>query len=415
MVQLRLSLTLLVLLLCAHSIPATAQAQSAASEAANDRTAETAQEDTQEEEKGLWDGILSSIVDFFVDDSPESESDEDQDVQSREGTSIADRQDAQSRPATEDAQESALAVSGAGAASNQLHRRRNLRQGQQDDDDMTASHVYQATADLISEIEILRSAMQVGDSPDKIAFRKHQTPIHVYAKSLEVMQKTARIQKRLGMIPVEVGQIPVKSLTQIDLLDAVKTIIEELRRIKRQLIVKNDIALAPFVGGKTPSHVYENLLHASLLLDGLVGRPATANDVYVQVLRVHDEMNLVASELGVSLDVEPPTVERAKQPMAVAQQLVRAAYKLVDVQIRLGMDASNVPDFTLESVTSSDILDATNFLLAEIARIKAHLNIQLAARDSHDPRNMTTTDVFARVLLVIKNLDIIGEAAERAS
>ena len=228
------------------------------------------------------------------------------------------------------------------------------------------------------------------------------------------MQKTARIQKRLGMIPVEVGQIPVKSLALIDLYDAVKTIIEELRRIKRQLIVKDDIALAPFVGGKTPSHVYENLLHASLLLDGLVGRPATANDVYVQVLRVHDEMDLIAAELGVSLDVEPPTVEPAKQPMAVAQQLVRAAYKLVDVQTRLGMDASNVPNFTLENVTSSDVLDATNFLLAEIARIKAHLNIQLAAHGSHDPKDMTTTDVFARILLVIKNLDIIGEAAGRA-
>ena len=413
MVQLRLSLTLLVLLLCAQMIPATAEAQNAASSTADDRTAEAVQRDMQEEEEGLWDGILSSIVDFFVDDSPETESDQGQDVQSREGTSVAKQQEAQSQAATENAQKSALAVRGDGAAYNRLHRRRSLRHGQLGDDDMTASHVYQATADLISEIEILRNAMNVVDNPDRIAFRQHQTPIHVYAKSLEVMQKTARIQKRLGMIPAEVGQIPVKSLALIDLYDAVKTIIEELRRIKRQLIVKDDIALAPFVGGKTPSHVYENLLHASLLLDGLVGRPATANDVYVQVLRVHDEMNLVAAELGVSLDVEPPTVEGAKQPMAVAQQLVRAAYKLVDVQTRLGMDASNIPNFTLENVTSSDVLDATNFLLAEIARIKVHLNIQLAAHGSHDPKNMTATDVFARILLVIRNLDIIGEAAER--
>jgi len=412
-VQLRISPTLLLLLLCAQLIPAMAEAQNAASAVADNRTVKTMQRDTQEEEEGLWDGIISSIVDFFVDESPEAESDEGQDVQSHEGASIADQQDAQSQAATEDTETSALAVSGTGGASNQLHRRRSLRHGQLDDDDMTASHVYQATANLISEIEILRSAMKVVDSPDRIAIRQYQSPIHVYAKSLEVMQKTARIQKPLGIIPVEVGQVPAKNLALIDLYDAVKTIIEELRRIKRQLIVKDDITLAPFVGGKAPSHVYENLLHASLLLDGLVGRPTTANNVYVQVLRVHDEMNLVAAELGVSLDLEPPTVERAKQPMAVAQQLVRAAYKLVDVQTRLGIDASSVPNITLENATSSDVLDATNFVLAEIGRIKVHLNVQLAAHGSHDPRNMTTTDVFARLLLVIRNLDIIGEAAER--
>ena len=412
--QFKLLPIVVVFLLCAHLIPATAEAQDAASAAASARTAEASQADTQEEEKGLWDGILSTIVDFFVDDSPDSESDESPDSESGEGTNIADGQDAQSQAAIEEAQKTALAVSGAGVASNQLHRRRSLRHSHLGDDDITASHVYQVTADLISEIEILRNRMKIVDGPNKTAFHPYQSPIHVYAKSLEVMQKTARIQKRLGMIPVEVGQIPVKSLTQFDLYNAVKTIIKELRRIKRQLIVKDDIALSPFVGGKAPSHVYENLLHASLLLDGLVGRSATANDVYGQVLRIQNEMNLVASELGVSLDVDPPTVEHAKQPMAVAQQLFRAAYKLVDVQTKLGMDASNVPNFTLENVTSSDALDATNFLLAEIARIKAHLNIQLAARGSHDPRDMTATDVFARILLVIRNLDIIGEAAKRA-
>ena len=412
--QLRLPLTLLFFLLSAHLISSTADAQNAASSTAEDLATERAESDGQENEEGLWDGILSSIVDFFVDESPDSDADESQDLQGSEGTGHADQQNAEAHATAQDARKSPPAVGGTRVASNQMHRRRNLRHGHVDDNDVTASHVYQATENLISEIEILRNAMNIIGSPQKIGFRQHQTPIHAYAKSLEVMQKTARIQKRLGMIPVEVGHIPVKTLALIDVYGVVQVIIEELRRIKRQLIVKDDIEFAPFVGGRTPSHVYENLLHASLLLDGLVGRSTTPNDVYVQVLRVHEELSLVAAELDVSLDGEPPPVEHGKQPMAVAQQLLRAGYKLMDLQTRLGMDASNVPNFTLENATSSDVLDATNFLLAEIARIKAHLNIQLTVSQLHAAENMTTTDVFARLLLVIKNLDKIGKAAERA-
>lgn len=414
-VQLRLPVILLFFLLSAHLISPTANAQNAASTAAEDLATEQAESDGQEEEDGLWDGILSSIVDFFVDESPDSDADESQDSRHSGGKERAAQQNAEAHATTQDARKSPPAVGRTRVASNQMHRRRNLRHDHVDDNDVTASHVYQATANLISEVVILRNAMNIIGHPEKAAFRQHQTPIHAYAKSLELMQKTARIQKRLGMIPVEVGHIPVKTLALIDVYGVVQAIIEELRRIKRQLIVKDDIEFAPFVGGRTPSHVYENLLHASLLLDGLVGRSATPNDVYVQVLQVHEELSLVAAELDVSLDLEPPPVEQGKQPMAVAQQLLRAGYKLIDLQTRLGMDASSVPNFTLENATSSDVLDATNFLLAEIARIKAHLNIQLTVSQPHEAENMTTTDVFAQLLLVIKNLGKIGKAAERAS
>ena len=413
-VQLRLPLILLFFLLFAHLVSPTANAQNAASVAAEDLATERAESEGQKKEEGLWDGILSSIVDFFVDESPDSDTDESQDLQGNEGKENADQQNAEADATTQDAQKSPPAIGGTRVASNQMHRRRNLRHGHVDDNDVTASHVYQATVNLISEIVILRNAMNIIGRPEKLGFRQHQTSIHAYAKSLELMQKTARIQKRLGMIPVEVGHIPVKTLALVDVYGVVQAIIEELRRIKRQLIVKDDIEFAPFVGGRTPSHVYENLLHASLLLDGLVGRSTTPNDVYVQVLRVHEELNLVATQLDVSLDVEPPPVEHGKQLMAVAQQLLRAGYKLMDLQTRLGMDASNVPNVTLENATSADVLDATSFLLAEIARIKAHLNIQFTVTQLHDAENMTTTDVFARLLLVIKNLEKIGEAAERA-
>ena len=178
-----------------------------------------------------------------------------------------------------------------------------------DGKEVTLSHVYQAIRNLIAEIEILRQATGVVDAPPEADPREEQAPIHAYSKSLEVMEKTARVQRRLGMIPVEVGPIPVKRITPQDVHRNVQAIIEELRRVKRQLVIEDEIQPAPFAGGKTPSLLYKNLGDASFLLDGLVGRPTTSNDAYMHVLRVHDELELIAAKLGVALESDPLMVE----------------------------------------------------------------------------------------------------------
>ena len=280
--------------------------------------------------------------------------------------------------------------------------------------DVTPSHVYQATLDLISEIEILRDAMGVADYPGEAEPQEDRAPIHVYAKTLEVMKKVSRVQKRLGMIPVKVGQIPVKNVVPKDVLGSVKATIEELRRIKEQLVIGERIASASFVGGKTPSLVYKNLGDASFLLDGLVGRPLTPNDVYGNVLGIHDEMELIAAKLKVVLELRPPNVEGRKKPKDVAQQVLRATYKVINLQTRLGMDASGVPNMTLVRVTPAEVFEATSVLLAEMVRIKAHLNISLPRTLRSEPRNKRPSDVFAQVLLIIKNLDVLATAAEQA-
>ena len=279
---------------------------------------------------------------------------------------------------------------------------------------VTPSHVYQATLDLISEIEVLREAMGVADYPGEAEPQEDRAPIHVYAKTLEVMKKVSRVQKRLGMVPVRIGQIPVKKIIPKDVLASVNSIVEELRRIKKQLVVADRIQSAPFEGGKTPSLVYKNLGDASFLLDGLVGRPLTPNDVYANVLGIHDEMELIAAKLKVALKLRPPKVEGRKRPKDVAQQVLRATYKVINLQTRLGMDASGVPNMTLVRVTPAEVFEATNVLLAEMVRIKAHLNIKLPRTLRGDPRNKRPTDVFAQVLLIIQNLDVLSEAAAKS-
>ena len=231
---------------------------------------------------------------------------------------------------------------------------------------VTSSHVYQITSDLISEIDILRHGMSVTDYAYEAEPADDRAPIHTYAKSLEVLEKISAAQKRLGMKPAKIGQIPVKTITDRDVYKSVQVNINEVRRMKEQLHIEDAIQPAPLEGGITPSLVYEHLGDASYLMDGLVGHPVDPSDVYVHMVFVHDEMELIAAKLKVALELDPPVVAEKKRMREVGQQVQRATFKLVNLQTRLGMDASGIPQLTLVRVDPALVYEATNIMLAEL-------------------------------------------------
>ena len=278
--------------------------------------------------------------------------------------------------------------------------------------EITSSHVYQATSDLISEIEIMRDAMGVTVYPVEAEPQEDRSPIHAYAKSLEVLEKISAAQKRLGMAPARIEQIPVKEIEPKDVYRSVQNCIAEMRRMKTQLVIEDEIVPAPLEGGKIPSLVYKHLGDASFLLDGLVGHPTDPNDVHTHLVYLHDEMELIAAKLKVALELEPPVVNERKRMKEVAQQVLRATFKVVNLQTRLGMDASGVPQLALVRVSPAEVFEATNILLAEMVRIKAHLGIDLPRVEHAPSRNKKPRDVFAQTLLLIRNLDALAKAAD---
>ena len=284
--------------------------------------------------------------------------------------------------------------------------------GDADEERVTPSHVFQATLDLISEIRILREELGADDYPPEAERQEDRAPVHVYAKTLEVMSKVVDVQRRLGMDAAEVGQIPIKEVQPVDVLGSVAGILAALREIKAQMVIERQIDRAPFSGGKTPSLVYKNLADASFLLDHLAGGPLTPNDVFLNTVHILDELELIAAKLRAPLSLDVPAVEGRKTPKDVAQQVLRASYKMVNLQTRLGMDASSVPNLTLVRVTPSEVYDATNMLLAEMTRIKHHLDINVPRQNRSDPRNKVPTDVFGQVLLIIENLDAMSRSVD---
>ena len=273
------------------------------------------------------------------------------------------------------------------------------------------SQVFQATEDLLAEIEILRANFTTPHFPPRAEIIEGRAPVHVYVKSLEVLAKVILVQRRMGLPPARMGHLPAKIVDAADVLDQIEYVLREVRSIKTQMGIDDRIEPAPLRSGRNSSMNYRNLANASLLLDGLMGRTLTPADVYRNASLVFDELQLVAAMLGVSLSFELPSIRQDIAPADVAAQILWATYKAINLQTRLRIEPSHVPSMTLVRVSPSENYDATNLLLAEIARLKVHLGVTLTRADQPNlPMDQQSKDVFALVTLIARNIDTVAAA-----
>ena len=284
---------------------------------------------------------------------------------------------------------------------------------------VTLAEAHRAARDLVMEIELLRRAQGIAAAPAPVESGDgREAPIHAWLESLEVMEKAARVQRRFGMIAFEVESLPAGDVTLGDTHRNVLIVTGELRRVKRQLVIEARIDPAPTGADPAPADLHAVLAHASALLDGLVGRPVSSNDVYLHVRRVRAALGPLAARLGVSLESDPPPESgAAEEPRAskeVVQQILIATYKVVNLQSRLGMAPSDVPGAPPGDVAPADVYESVNRLLVELARIKAHLGVETPGLERPEARRMRAGDVYAQALRLIADLDRVSRAAAGA-
>ncbi|MDE0036218.1 MAG: hypothetical protein OXU77_01510 [Gammaproteobacteria bacterium] len=300
----------------------------------------------------------------------------------------------------------------AGEAGIDVPMRRDVRATVRDRVDAEPVGVLPATEMLLGEIGILRRELGVDDFPARAEPQGNRQLIHVYVKSMEVMSKVVAAQRRLGVAESSVPDMPVDEVSSEDVLRAVQDALDGVRGIKTQMVIETEAEARASSGPLTLAAAYTNLADASVLLDGLRGRATTPSDVHRNLGAVIEDMSLIAARLQVTLDMDPPVVDGAKESVDVAQQALRAVYKIVLLQGRLGMDASAVPTLTMVRVTPAEAYDLTGVLRAELARIKWHLGINVPSTEgAPTTQSSNATDVFARMLLVVRNLEQLTAGA----
>ena len=270
------------------------------------------------------------------------------------------------------------------------------------------SNVFRYTAIIIEEINILKRALTIEVEAYEPDYSAGKSPIHVYSKGLEVLEKVARTQQKLGITPITtVGEIPLKTVKPADVFKLAKIILAELRRIKQSLMLNEKVNNVALVMGKTPSDVYHNFWTASYLLDLLNKQAISTNDLHRNVLYIQTEIQLIGAKLKTPLLSKAPYIKVKISLKNVAQQTLLTLRKIVNLQKQLNMRTNPLPEISLTRIRPSDVYDLSNIILAELVRIKVHLQIKLPRGQRIISKGKTSKEIFAQMLLINRNLSSI--------
>ena len=276
-----------------------------------------------------------------------------------------------------------------------------------------ASQVGQLAKDLISELHLLRDHVGVLDHPPEAEAQRDRAAIHAYMKALEIQFKLGQVQQRYEMPATLTADIPLKAIGADEVHDIVERLLGDVREIKTRLSVEQTIEPASPAVGQTFSDVYQHLGTASLMLDGLRGRPLNTNDIFRVATAINDELQLIGTRLGVPPNFSTPESPGDVGASQLAQQILRATFKAINLQSGVGMESSTPPTLTLVRVTSAEIYDAANTLLAETMRIKHHLGVNVPKSQRSEPQGKTLSDSFTVVAGIVAKLDAMIQAQAR--
>lgn len=90
----------------------------------------------------------------------------------------------------------------------------------------TPSHVFQAVDTLANNIHQIRKHLNITAQPREPGVQIAKTPLHVYAKGIEVYEKVNRYRESQGWSVAELPVLPSKKVAPADICETINNIIE---------------------------------------------------------------------------------------------------------------------------------------------------------------------------------------------
>lgn len=269
----------------------------------------------------------------------------------------------------------------------------------------TPSHVFQAVDTLTNNIRNIRTHLNITETAREPGVQIAKTPLHVYAKGIEVYEKVNRFRDSKGWPVTTLPTLPSKKISPADVFTLVKRITNELEDTASRLGIPSAKEAALPVG-KTPSDVYENLWKSSYLMDGIVGAISPVL-VHRNTKRIEAGLHQIAKELNVQLATPDIKSVSGKKPIDANIEGFKVLYKLVELEQKLGLPPLRVPGFPAGKISPSDVYDTTNNIIAELTRINAKLALPEVPNASLSTSKITPNNVVQQFVKIQSMIDML--------
>lgn len=252
----------------------------------------------------------------------------------------------------------------------------------------TPSDVHFAARAVIAELEAAKQHRGIDTATRTPGIQVGKTPLHVYSKSLELLEKVTRYQQEAGQTAAAIPELPVARVTPKEVLGLVNQSLTALRSINRANGVRVSFDEQRRTA-MTPSDVYEQVWQASYLIDALVPPLKPANVLRNANMIEQGLIDLAKHKQHTFTAVTPPQGS-GKKPVDVNIEAYRALYKLAKLQRNLGIKPSPVAAFPSGKVLPEDVYDTTGNILTELIRINTQLGTGIQIKRQPVPSGAIT-------------------------
>ena len=269
----------------------------------------------------------------------------------------------------------------------------------------TPSHVFQSVDTLTNNIRNIRKHLNINEPARQPGVQIAKTPLHVYAKGIEVYEKVNRFRESRNWPITALPTLPSEKISPADVFKLVRSTIGQLEDTAARLGIPSADE-APLPVGKTPSDVYENLWRGSYLMDGIVGAISPVF-VHRNTLRIEAGLRQIAKKMNVQLaDIEMKAVN-GKKPIDANIEGFKVLYKIVELENKVGLPAVRVPGFPSGNISPSDVYDTTNNIIAELARINTKLALPTVPTAELSTSKITPNNVVQQFIKIQSMIDML--------
>ena len=276
---------------------------------------------------------------------------------------------------------------------------------------ITPSHVFVQAKYIENELKlILRHFKQPTTLTSKklvAAFK----PRHAWQQTYVVLTKLNVFRKKQDLPGFAVnGMEPVLDLDPLLVYEQTQRILTELRILKTRLAIRTTASVPPFVSGKKPIDVFNQLSHVSLLLEELNNETISPTYVFAEAMRAYEDSTMILMASHIEDTSYPP----GKVSNVTPAQSLSSTFELMDEIQRLQKSAKiPITDFSpfrhLTEITPADVYNMVGMCLAELQTLKAydHINSPTPAAEYHEAK--IPADVNQLIQWTVRKLKLIKE------
>lgn len=258
---------------------------------------------------------------------------------------------------------------------------------------VSLGEVHHQVKVITSHLKTIKKHNAADKSSRTVSVQVGKTPLHAYAKALDLLEKVSKYQSENGLKVVEIPSLPVKKVRSKHLMKVVKLTLQEVTKISQSLNLKVEPIVADDKS-KTASDLYGQIWQASYIMDALVA-PMNMDDVRRNNLKIAQGISDIAKRLDKQIDSQTQPRFEGKQAVDVTIGLYKLLYKLANLERKIKLKPLVVPNFPTGDIQAADAYEVGSSVIADLTRIALKLKIPPIKAQSNKENTQTSSDIDA--------------------